>query len=278
MYSEILKALHGTMDTLKLFLRICPVSYWRNWSLSAIRMIVMWWTKLLMESSAQPYGVDNLMVSHADYDVVANIIKSLIKNHGVMIPVSINCSKILEYLGTAFNQQTLWGQDNHSQMHSYCHRGHIRDLQMFFQGNRSGNGHIYNVRDPNEEGVGFLSTKNREEFYTLTAQCLYLSKRGIPDLQISIAFHFTRVQKVHTNIRKKLSRTIRHLMSTVRLSLLLQVSKHGIIGWWVDTCFAVHEDMMSRTGMYMSLGPGKIHAGSMKQKINTPSSTHAELV
>ena len=36
--------------------------------------------------------------------------------------------------------------------------------------------------------------------------------------------------------------------------------------------------MKSRTGMYMSLSSGEIHAGSMKHKINTNISTYVELV
>ena len=48
--------------------------------------------------------------------------------------------------------------------------------------------------------------------------------------------------------------------------------------WWVDTSFAVHEDIRSRTGMHMSLGKGTVYSASVKQKINTASSTEAELV
>ena len=46
----------------------------------------------------------------------------------------------------------------------------------------------------------------------------------------------------------------------------------------MDAAFAVHEDMKSRTGIYMSLGKGRIYGSSSKQKINILSSTHAELV
>ena len=46
----------------------------------------------------------------------------------------------------------------------------------------------------------------------------------------------------------------------------------------MDTPFSVHENIKSRTGMYMGLGRGTIHAGSMKQKGNTSRSIHAEVV
>ena len=51
-----------------------------------------------------------------------------------------------------------------------------------------------------------------------------------------------------------------------------------IIKWWVDAAFAVHKDMRSHTGINMSLGNGTTYASSVKQKLNTRSSTEAEVV
>ena len=47
---------------------------------------------------------------------------------------------------------------------------------------------------------------------------------------------------------------------------------------WVDAAYAVHPDMRSHTGGTMSFGTGVIHTKSSKQKLNTKSSTEAELV
>ena len=52
----------------------------------------------------------------------------------------------------------------------------------------------------------------------------------------------------------------------------------GVIQWWIDASFAVHPDMWSHTGVTMSLGKGAVYSFSMKQCINTHSSTEAELV
>ena len=86
------------------------------------------------------------------------------------------------------------------------------------------------------------------------------------------------MKKTDTDDQKKLARTIRHLISTIHLPLILHVNEHVVIEWWVDASFAVHDDMKSRTGMYISLDTSTMHAASKKQKINTSSSTHAELV
>ena len=47
---------------------------------------------------------------------------------------------------------------------------------------------------------------------------------------------------------------------------------------WVDAAFATHMNMHSHTGGTMSFGVGIVHAKSSKQKLNTKSSTNAELV
>jgi len=50
------------------------------------------------------------------------------------------------------------------------------------------------------------------------------------------------------------------------------------IHWWVDSSYTVHPDMKSHTGVLMSLGKGCTNTASNKQKLNTKSSTEAELV
>jgi hypothetical protein len=46
----------------------------------------------------------------------------------------------------------------------------------------------------------------------------------------------------------------------------------------VDAAFATHHDMRSHTGGYITMGKGALYASSKRQKLNTKSSTEAELV
>ena len=50
------------------------------------------------------------------------------------------------------------------------------------------------------------------------------------------------------------------------------------VRWWVDASFGVHPNMRSHTGATMSMGKGSVYSMSSKQKVNTRSSTEAELV
>ena len=88
---------------------------------------------------------------------------------------------------------------------------------------------LYGVSGPNVEGNQLLNDKERDEYHTLTVQCLYVPKRGRPALHTTISFHCTRVQKADSNDQKKLGRTICHLIATIHILLIIQMNDHGII-------------------------------------------------
>jgi hypothetical protein len=52
----------------------------------------------------------------------------------------------------------------------------------------------------------------------------------------------------------------------------------GVLTWSVDASFAIHNDMRSHIGAVLLLGQGALMSMLSKQKINTKSSTEAELV
>jgi hypothetical protein len=107
--------------------------------------------------------------------------------------------------------------------------------------------------------------------------CSY-AKRGRPDLQTAIAFLCTSVSESTSEDYNKLVRLIRYLWKTKELVLRLRADNLNIVKWWVDAAFAVHKDMRSHTDGTMSMGSGTAYATSQIQKLNTRSSTEAELV
>jgi len=66
--------------------------------------------------------------------------------------------------------------------------------------------------------------------------------------------------------------------TVVTVPLILGADSLAKLKSWVDTAYAVHNDMKSHTGGATSLGRGAIMCKSTKQKLNTKSSTEAKVV
>ena len=62
------------------------------------------------------------------------------------------------------------------------------------------------------------------------------------------------------------------------LILTLWANNDGIIRWWIDASYAVHDDMKGHTRATLSLGKGGIYSGSWKQRLVACSSMESELV
>ena len=134
--------------------------------------------------------------------------------------------------------------------------------------------HLFQVRDD----VKVLEEDRAIKFHNLVAKGLFLCKRSRLDIQTAIAFLSTRVSQPDVDDWKKLGRLIGYLKGTKNLVLTLSADNTNLIKWYVDAAYAVHKDMKSHTGGVFTLGKGAAIASSIKQKLNTRSSTEAELV
>jgi hypothetical protein len=125
---------------------------------------------------------------------------------------------------------------------------------------------------------GKLSKVKAEQFHTFVAKGLFVCKRARQDIQTAIAFLSTRVKAPTHEDWFKLKKMMSFLKGTQDDVLTLSADSSCAIVWHVDAAFAVHPDFRSHTGATMTLGKGVIQSVSTKQKINTRSSTEAELV
>jgi hypothetical protein len=69
-----------------------------------------------------------------------------------------------------------------------------------------------------------------------------------------------------------------YLKQTRDLPLVLSSDNISIVKWWLDGSYATHPNMRGHTGAGLSLGRGFPIVNSTKHKLNTRSSTEAELV
>ena len=75
-----------------------------------------------------------------------------------------------------------------------------------------------------------------------------------------------------------MKRVLKYLKGTKYMRLTLSMENLGIIKWWVDASYNVHEDCRGQTGTMMTLGKGAVMSFSRKQKLNIKSLVEREVV
>ena len=123
-----------------------------------------------------------------------------------------------------------------------------------------------------------LGDKDRERFHSLVAQLLYLSKRVRPDLLVAVSFLTKRVLSPQQDDWNKLQQAVRYLRQTSHMGIVLESENTMAVSAFIDASYGVHSDMKSHTGCVIGIGGGPVYAKSSGQKLNTKSSTEAELV
>jgi hypothetical protein len=123
-----------------------------------------------------------------------------------------------------------------------------------------------------------LDDKRREKFHSFVMKAMFLCKRARSDVQPAISFLASRVQEPNEGDWTKPIRVLVFLKMTRDDMLVLEANNTQTLTWYVDAAFAVHADMHSPTGSTFSLGKGMIILDSTKQKVNSRSSTEAELI
>ena len=71
---------------------------------------------------------------------------------------------------------------------------------------------------------------------------------------------------------------MKYLNGMKEKKLILTAENVNFIKWYVNATFAIHPDFKSHTGATMIFNKGAVQSISCKQKLNTRSSTEAELV
>jgi hypothetical protein len=222
------------------------------------------------------WHVDDLKISHVKQKVLEDLIDMLNACYGELEPLTVTRGDIHDYLGMTLDYSTPGQVSIH--MDDY-----ISNLFEEAPADMAGTAttpaadHLFSVN----ETPDYLDDVTSELFHHLTAKLLFLCKRARPDIQTAVAFLATRVKHLDKDDYKKLSRVIKYqyLRATPTMALTLEGGNDAhIVNWWIDASFAVHPDLKSHTGGTLSLGKGSVYLASTRQKLNTKSSTEAELV
>ena len=76
----------------------------------------------------------------------------------------------------------------------------------------------------------------------------------------------------------KLNRVLRYVRRTNKLPLILRADSLTVIKLLIEASYAAHPDMRGHTGDTISLGMGSVTVIVEKHRINSKSSTEAELI
>ena len=159
--------------------------------------------------------------------------------------------------------------------------GFVEDLIVHCDVNGSAATPANNALFESELTDDALEEKERKRFHSVAAKLLYLSKRVRPDIATAVAYLTTRVTIATIRDRSKLNRVMNYVRSTkdecIEFDSRNSDKKHSLEAF-IDASFAVHEDGRSHSGMVLKFAGSTILVRSTKQKINSESSTEAELV
>lgn len=132
--------------------------------------------------------------------------------------------------------------------------------------------HLFEVNDQ----ANLIVEEKSVVFHTIVCRLLFISTRARPDIYLTISFLTSRCTKTDVDDWKKLKRLLIYLRDTVDLALILSADNMSVVKWWVDAAYGVRADYRSQTGAAMSLGRGCFQVKSVKQNLNTKSSTEVD--
>ena len=109
---------------------------------------------------------------------------------------------------------------------------------------------LFNSENDSEE----LDKRDAEAFHTFVMKCMFVAKRGRPDILTGISYLSTKVLKPYKEDIKKLTRIISYIKNSINKCLTLEADDARKITWYVDSSFGTHKDLRCHTGAIMTLG------------------------
>lgn len=214
--------------------------------------------------------IDNNKISHKNPAVVTQVIQQIEDKLGKM---TVSRGKQQSFLG----MQLDFGADRTISISMRSYLQEVLEesgLTIRRHATTPATKTIYNI-DPSSP---FLEPKTATTFHSVVSKLLYVALRGCPDLLVAISFLSTRVAQPTEQDLAKLQGVLEYIAATLSLVLCLGADDLNQFFTFVDAAYNVHEDYRSHTGGMISFGRGGLINGSTKQKLNTKSSTKAQLV
>jgi hypothetical protein len=218
------------------------------------------------------WHVDDLKMSHINEKVLDGEVEWLETLYGSLVGTKGNCHTYLSLgMDMHFNNKKL-----QVTMVGYLHEI-INEFPFEIMGKIVSTPAAPHLFDK-DRGAPPLNPTKAKQFYQVVAKVLWAAIRVRPDLLTTLSYLTCQVKAPDEDDIKKLVRMIAYIRDTVNLPLTLGMENLNELRWWVDASFGTRFEMRSQTGATLSLGIGSLYSMSRKQKLNTTSSTEAEIV
>ena len=121
--------------------------------------------------------------------------------------------------------------------------------------------------------------KDCTRYLSLVMSAMFAAKRTRPEILPPVCILASRVQTPTQHDMKCLMRVYEYLNGSLHLGLRFKPEKIELC-YWIDASYNLHADSRGHTGIVVTVGRNNapIYVRSQKQKLNTRSSTEAELV
>ena len=220
------------------------------------------------------WHVDDCIATHVEQAVLDNLGKKMIKHFGEM---EINTGNKHDFLGMniVINDDrtvSVEMQDQIDKAINWFEEESGTSVDDTVSTPATGN--LFKVNLTASE----LDREKSKVFHTTTAKLLYIMKRARPDIETAVSYLMRRVSKSDEDDWQKLRRCLGFLKKTITDVRVIGAKSLSHLFTWIDASYAVHDNMRSHLGGIMSMGVGVIHAKSSMNKVNTKSTTEAELV
>ena len=214
------------------------------------------------------FHVDDLLVTTEDAAMAESLITKLKQRFGEIV---VHTGEIHNYLGAVFN----FSEPGSVKISMPHHTEQlVSDSGITGNSTSPAGTDLFDIDDASP----ILDKPAREWFHSFVHRVMYLANRINGECLVTCAFLSSRTQAPTQQDMKKLTRLLQYLHMNPNLELNLTIGKVLQVIQYTDAAYGVHADGKSHTGSCITLGGGSVHSRSVKQKINTKSSTEAELV
>ena len=274
LYLRLAKALYGCVRSALLWYQLFSTTLQQMGRGSNLTLTTHAWLTRPSRTNNVPsfaWYVNDNKISHCDPNVVTDVIQRIERHFGKM---SVTRGDSHDFLG----MRIIFDKENGTAqitMMSYLYEAISESGMHIARGAATpATRSLFDV----DQKAAPLDRSTSEMFRSVVCKLLYVGIRARTDLLTTLSYLTTRLTCPNTSDYRKLKRLLEYIHATIDLPLILGADDIHTMTTWVDASYAVHPDMQSHTGGVLSFGTGGLLCKSSRQKLNTKSSTEAELV